>query len=78
MIVLVAFDGFRHYIFNGAHWDFLRPLCGGEKNASRTKAGLTVGTLLLAINEEKEKGGGNRKKKKSSSAAVSPFVPIHN
>lgn len=27
VIVLVAFNGFRHYVFDGAHRDFLRSLC---------------------------------------------------
>lgn len=28
VIVLVALDGFRNYVFNGAHGHLLRPLCG--------------------------------------------------
>lgn len=32
VIVLMAFDGFRHYIFNGAHWDFLRSVCGEKRH----------------------------------------------
>lgn len=65
VIVLMAFNGLGHYVFNGAHRNFLRSLC--RRRCKQTKKKKS-GNFIIGFWERTQR----------RAAVISPFVPIHN